>query len=152
MNPFDSLKRASGKLQMKRYLLMLLAAISCALPCARADAAPKFTGSWETGQAKDRSFSLDLAQTGNRISGYHTAIALKGRRIDAVLPEDGEPSIKGSVNGIQARVQFRSGYSDATGTATITLQGKMLVWRIISSTPGHFLPDRATLYRQKTKK
>ena len=134
---------------MKRILLRIQLIITCSLICACATDNSKFTGRWGTKDKKDGDFTIDLVQTDNQIQGYHSAVALHGNRIDAVLPEEGKPSIAGTVIDNIASVQFRSGYSSATGDATITHQNNKLVWTINSSTPGHYFPGSAVLYPQK---
>jgi len=111
-----------------------------------------FTGSWESKNTKGISLDLDLKQTGNKIEGYHVAVVLNTRshHTDAVLPEDGRPSITGTVSGSKASVLFTS-ENEATGTATITLQGNKIEWTILSSSSGHLLPKHATLYRRMEK-
>src|SRR5438874_6600535 len=80
---------------------------------ALASDSPSFTGSWDAPDSAASAFSLDLVQTGNRIKGYHTAIAHRGKRIDAVLPSEGAPSITGTASGGVARVRFQSGYNES---------------------------------------
>jgi len=133
---------------MTRKLLILLLAYLLAFMNATAHGAPGFTGSWDSKENGDFAFSLDLTQKGNRLEGYHSAVALHGRRLDAVLPSDGPPSIVGIISGGVAKVRFQSGYSDATGEATITLHGNKLEWKITGSSGVHYLPESCVLYRQ----
>jgi hypothetical protein len=133
---------------MTRNLLIFLLVCLVAFMNATAHGAPSFTGSWASKANGDFEFSLDLTQKGNRLEGYHTAVALHGRRIDAVLPSDGPPSVAGIISGGVAEVHFQSGYSDATGEATISLHGNKLEWKIIKSSGAHYLPESCVLYRQ----
>ena len=111
-----------------------------------------FTGSWGSKADDAVAFSLDLTQAGNHIEGYHSAVAQHGNRIDAVTPDDGQPSITGDVSEGVAHLRFRSGYSDATdaatGEATITISGNTLEWKITKSSGVHYLPTSSTLYRR----
>ena len=112
-----------------------------------------FTGSWDSPNGNVSDFSLDLVQTGNRIQGYHTAIAHRGKRIDAVLPSDGTPSITGTVSGGVAHVHFQSGYDESSsGEAVLTLRGNKLEWKITKSSGIHYFPMSCVLRRQKNNR
>jgi len=108
-----------------------------------------FTGSWSAQESPDFSFSLILTQVGDKITGYHIAIAHHGNRIDAVLPKEGDPSIIGTISKGIAHVRFKSGYSDATGEAQIVFKKDLLEWSIIQKSPGDcYIPQTSTLYRE----
>lgn len=110
------------------------------------EASTNFGGEWHWEHA-DSDFTLTLEQHGTNLTGRHEAVAMQGGRVDSVEPED-PPSIQGTVSGNSATVHFSSGYSDATGTARLTLQGDKLQWKILSSEGGeHWLPDTALLVR-----
>ena len=111
-----------------------------------------FTGAWDSKETENSSFYLELVQKGSHIAGYHICIVLHSHRTDAVLPTEGEPSIQGNVSGNMAHVKFRSGYSDATGEATILIQGDTIFWKITKSSPGHYFPKNEVLYRRKPNK
>jgi hypothetical protein len=103
---------------MTRSLLILLFLCCGAL----AGDGVNFAGSWDAPVNDVSAFSLDLTQTGNRITGYHTAIAHRGKRIDSVLPDEGRPSITGTITGGVAHVRFQSGYDESgRGEAVLTL-------------------------------
>jgi hypothetical protein len=106
-----------------------------------------FAGVWDFNAGKASSFTLELTQVGNHIEGYHTAIAHRGNRIDAILPKEGKPSITGYLVADVAHIHFRSGYSDATGEATLTLKGNKLEWTITRSSGAHYLPASCILRR-----
>ena len=93
---------------MTRSLLILLFLCCGAL----AGDGVNFAGSWDAPVNDVSAFSLDLTQTGNRITGYHTAIAHRGKRIDSVLPDEGRTSITGTITGGIAHVRFQSGYDE----------------------------------------
>jgi hypothetical protein len=115
-----------------------------------ADESASFTGSWDGPNDAASAFSLDLTQTGNRIAGYHSAIALRGHRIDAVLPKEGPPSISGTVIGGVARVRFQSAYDESgKGEATLTLRKGKLEWKITKSSGIHYFPTSCILHRSR---
>jgi len=99
-----------------------------------------FSESWDSKGTENSSFSLELVQKGNHIEGYHICVALHSHRTDAVLPTEGEPSIQENVRGNMAHVKFRSGYSDASGEATISIQEDTIFWKITKSSLGHYSP------------
>lgn len=137
---------------MNRFLLSLF--FLCSAICAHANDSVNFTGTWDDTNAKNISFTLFLTQKGKYIEGYHEAIVLytRAQHIDSILPKDGKPSITGKISGSKASVKFQSGYSDATGTATIQLKGNKLVWTLIStSSPVHYFPKYAVLSRKNEK-
>ena len=112
----------------------------------------EFAGSWDYSVSDVFAFSLDLTQSGDRIEGYHIAIARSGKRVDAILPNEDKPSITGNVASGVASISFRSGYSDATGTAKLTRKGKKLLWKITGSTGAHYLPISCVLHRVRATK
>jgi hypothetical protein len=135
---------------MTRSLLILLVFCFGISAESLADEIVNFAGSWDAPSSDVSAFSLDLTQTGNRIRGYHTAIAHRGKRIDAVLPSEGPPSITGIVTGGVAHIKFRSGYNDTgSGEALLTFRGNKLEWKITKSSGAHYFPESSVLFRQK---
>jgi hypothetical protein len=132
---------------MPALLAMLIYALATARD-ALASGTKDFTGSWEASSGGAGSFALTLTQTGSSVQGYHSAVAHRGNRIDAVLPDAAKPSITGSVVADIATVTFRSGYSSATGEATLTRSGDKLVWKITKSSGTHYLPSVSILHRR----
>jgi len=137
------------RLLVKNFITLITLAVGllAILPPAglAADAKTPFTGAWAAKTTEHSAFSLQLTQKGDQLEGYHSAVAQKGNRIDSALPGEDRPSIKGTiVNGV-ALVQFRSGYSEATGNATLTLKDGKLEWKITKSSGVHYLPDTAVL-------
>ena len=130
-----------------RSILTILFFLTPMIAGSSATGKEAFTGSWDFNAGNASSFSLELTQTGNRVQGYHTAIAHRGNRIDAVLPKEGKPSITGDVVAGVAHIHFRSGYSDATGDATLTLKGNKVEWTITRSSGAHYLPASCILRR-----
>ena len=109
-----------------------------------------FAGSWDAPVNDVSAFSLDLTQTGNRITGYHTVIADRGNRIDSVLPDEGRPSITGTITGGVAHVRFQSGYDESgRGEAVLILRDNKLEWKITKSSGIHYFPMSSVLSRQK---
>ena len=108
-----------------------------------------FTGSWSAPESATSTFSLDLTQHDHRLSGYHSAVARGGKRVDAVLPSEGSPSITGTVSGRVAHVHFQSGYDpESHGEALLTLRRDgTLTWKVTSSVGAFYLPAAATLHR-----
>jgi hypothetical protein len=145
---------------MRARLLLALALTACAIAAppqqqkapATAVAAPNLTGSWSWSQGEE-SLDLVLKQEDGKITGYHNAVGQRGMKVDEVAEDSGEPSIKGEVKGSVATVTFRSGFPDATGhgTATLTLRGGFLYWRIVESKGEHYLPLKARLAPLKRK-
>jgi hypothetical protein len=134
-----------------RFSFLLAAMVLAFAAPAPAAPPPDFTGAWNGPNSDDYTFGFDLKQVGDQVTGYHNAVARHGNRVDAVLPEDGPPSITGTVSGKVAQVHFRSGYKeDAGGDAVMTLQRDgSLSWKITNSTGGHWLPESMVLQREK---
>ena len=105
-----------------------------------------FTGLWADEGNDVRAFSLDLKQNGNQITGYHSAVALRGSRIDAILPSEESPSIAGFIENGVALVWFKSGYGGGGGgRAILSLAGNQISWRIVGSYGVHYFPSASTL-------
>ena len=130
--------------------LFLLVAFCAALHASAARAA-SFAGTWSDAYHEGGAFILQLTQAGNRVRGYHVSVAARGKRIDAALPEDGPPSITGTISAETAHVHFRSGYRDdgSGGEALLTFRGDKLEWKIIKSSGAHYFPKSAILSRQR---
>lgn len=118
---------------------------------AQADAtasskAASLSGEWRW-EHDGSTFTLVLKQTGNKLSGHHDSSSSNGARVDTVAP-DAAPSIEGTVSGNIANVHFKSGYSDARGNATLTLEDGKLHWKIGKVSGGEYwLPEDAILAR-----
>jgi len=126
---------------MTRSLLILLFLCCGAL----AGDGVNFAGSWDAPVNDVSAFSLDLTQTGNRITGYHTAIAHRGKRIDSVLPDAGRPSITGTITGGVAHVRFQSGYDESgRGEAALTLRDHEVFWYSLLSNVICLVPPEKT--------
>ncbi|HEX3046284.1 MAG TPA: hypothetical protein VHY08_16120 [Bacillota bacterium] len=113
--------------------------------------AADLSGEWSNNSVKFYFFSLTLTQTCDNLNGYHSGATANATRIDAVIPDDGNPSIFGTVQGKSAKVKFKSGYSEAAGEALITLKdADTLSWKIINVTDDEFyIPEEALLKRDK---
>ena len=134
---------------MRLRLLPTFFVLCCVASVVAAEPLP-FTGSWDASESAASSFSLDLAQHGRHLSGYHSAVARDGKRVDAVLPTESSPSITGTVSGKVAHVRFQSGYDpDGHGEALLTLRRDgTLAWRVTRSVGAFCLPEVAILHHQ----
>ena len=75
-----------------------------------------------------------------------SAVALRGSRIDAILPSEESPSIAGFIENGVALVWFKSGYGDGGGgRAILSLAGNQISWRIVGSYGVHYFPSASTL-------
>ncbi len=134
---------------MTRLLFLLIFLVFGCLAHVVAADPLLFTGSWEASESATSSFSLDLTQHGHHLSGYHSAVARGGKRVDAVEPAEGAPSITGTVSGGVAHVHFQSGYApESHGEALLTLRRDgTLTWKVTQSVGAFYLPATATLHR-----
>jgi hypothetical protein len=88
---------------------------------------PLFDGRWVWSE-KSSVCMIDLTQTGRTVTGYHSCTAFNGKRIDTILPDDDNgPSISGIIEGVQAKVIIRSGYSGAIASAEILHRGSHMI-------------------------
>lgn len=114
-----------------------------------------FTGSWEY-EKDGYSFTLDLVQSGSKITGSHCGVTLDATRVDCgMVDNEGETSITGTVSGKAATVTWTSFYSEVSGTARITHRGDLIDWKITklpSKEGDFFLAMEATLKRVREKK
>ena len=124
-----------------------------------------FAEFWEGTLAEARRHPLDLTVRGDSIVGRHCAVTKNATRVDCSAEEttgdaseDSSPSIRGTFDGADARVHFESYYgvdsamNPIGGTATMTLDGDRLAWKIVDFTPGDFyLPMQATLKRERKR-
>jgi hypothetical protein len=110
-------------------------------------AAP-FSGKWQWKHGQE-ALTLNLRQSGSRLTGWHAAIGQGGLRVDEAAP-DQPPSIEGMINGETAEVTFRSTYpgSSAHGHATLKLRGGALYWHVVDTDGEEYLPDSARLTRR----
>lgn len=99
-------------------------------------------GHWEDAVT---GLSLDLYQDWKNIYGHHTIVAQGGNKIDTL-----DVSINGSLQGKVATVQFKSSFTNDTGTAQITyIDVNTIQWKIIDPPDGeYYLPAEATLTRK----
>lgn len=99
-------------------------------------------GHWEDAVT---GLSLDLYQDWKNIYGKHLIVAQGGNKIDTL-----DVSIDGILRGQVADVQFKSAFTDSTGTAQITyIDVNTITWKIITPPDGeYYLPAEATLTRK----
>lgn len=109
---------------------------------AEYNAAFSLDGQWEDTAT---NFNLELYQEWKTIYGNHAVVAQGGDKIDAL-----DVSIEGSLQGKVATVQFKSAFTNDTGTAQITfVDVNTIQWKIIDPPDGeHYLPAEATLTRR----
>lgn len=105
-----------------------------------------FMGTWSSsGQGRDLLIQVTNVAEGSLIASHDAAFG-GGTRIDKK-----KNSIEGMINGKSVDVSWKSGYSKASGRATMTmLDDNRIQWRITSiTTQGeHYLPQEAILVRQ----
>ena len=99
-------------------------------------------GHWEDAAT---GFILDLGQDWKNIYGGHTIATQGGNKIDSL-----EASISGVLKGKTVDVQFKSSFTNETGTAQITyVDVNTILWKIITPPNGeYYLPAEATLTRK----
>jgi hypothetical protein len=105
-----------------------------------------FSGAWN--YSNDYlSFTLDLTQNGNLITGNHCAVADSANIIDCHNPEDDDKTISGVINGDSILVTFKSEYCLKQGTAIIKkITANRIQWFITKEPDGlSYLPDSVVL-------
>lgn len=105
-----------------------------------------FSGVWHW-SASGATFTLNLIQKNDSLSGYHCAVAQNGNRIDC--QPNHETTIQGMILRDSAIVTFKSLYSRKYGTAIIRkTESGSLFWKIsIPPSDQYFLPDSVILTR-----
>ena len=91
---------------------------------------PAFDGVWAGGVGNDSTLTLQLAESGNRITGSYCYISQRGNRIDC--PEDDEHNLSGTVAGNRANVEFNSSFGGAGGRAVLEIKGSEMEWRLVT--------------------
>jgi len=95
-----------------------------------------FTGGWVSDNKTSDSFSLNITQLNNIITGYHCGTADNGNFIDCSFEDK---SINGIVKGDSALITFISSYCDKPGTAIIKkINPNQIQWKIINKPDGPF--------------
>lgn len=106
---------------------------------------PAFDGVWTGGVGNDSTLTLQLAESGNRITGSYCYISQRGNRIDC--PEEDERNLSGTIAGNRADVEFNSSFGGAGGRAVLEIKGSEMEWRL--ATPpqkgNDYTPLRYTL-------
>ena len=137
---------------MKKLLLlpvMLLIIFACAA-FMQPQAKPDFAGNWEwVKNSEAATFSLELKQKGNELTGSYCAVANSGNRIDCGMDEGDACKVTGTINGNMATVKYTSCYSGKTATATITYLAdkERMLWEGKPTSAG-YVPVKAELKRQ----
>lgn len=115
-----------------------------------------FTGLWRTEEGADSASSLNLIQSGHKITGIYSAGTLPGNGADAVRPDQGTSSVvgiikEGSTQG-SAILNLGDGENKATGTVSIIdlkADQETIEWKMITSAPEVNFPQTALLHREK---
>ncbi|WP_419812801.1 hypothetical protein [Bacterioplanoides sp.] len=126
---------------MKKCLLLSLIFISQSLFSQE----QKALWVWQ-GNTSEHTFSITLSKSENGYSGTYCAIGMAGRRTDcsANSAETFSTALSGEI------FEFKTNYSRALGTASITLIGEELHWEIIKAPNGeHYAPKEALLKRHQ---
>lgn len=109
---------------MKRLSLLLLFVSCGSMAC--------MTGHWEDVD-KSNSFTIDLIQTGEHVSGKYCFITNNGNRIDCAEKDD-EDNISGDIKNGIANLQFESTFG-GVGIAVAKISNNKLVYTISDKTP-----------------
>ena len=107
-----------------------------------------FEGEWEY-HDNEIDFGIHLYQKGDHLIGWHSGSTKNGDRTDTAVDGEGEPSIKGLIEGKTALVTVHSAYSDALLKVKLTLRGKHLDWQTVEVLEDgeRYMPEKATLNR-----
>ena len=97
---------------------------------ANSQSRPAFDGVWAGGVGNDSTLTLQLAESGNRITGSYCYISQRGNRIDC--PEDDEHNLSGTIAGNRANVEFNSSFGGAGGRAVLEIKGSEMEWRLVT--------------------
>lgn len=90
------------------------------------------TGHWEQ-IGKSNSFTMDLFQTGNHVTGKYCFITNNGDRIDCAENDD-DDNIHGDIKNGVADIKFESTF-DGKGTASAEIKNNKLIYTIKDKTP-----------------
>ncbi|MBG0666853.1 hypothetical protein I4P15_00020 [Enterobacter roggenkampii] len=91
---------------------------------------PVFDGVWAGGVGNDSTLTLQLAESGNRVTGSYCYISQRGNRIDC--PEEDERNLSGTIAGNRANVEFNSSFGGAGGRAVLEIKGSEMEWRLVT--------------------
>jgi hypothetical protein len=111
-----------------------------------------FVGSWDWKQkGKSLEFGIDIKQVADSLTGQLCGITLNGKRIDCATDDDRSFSVPLPTQN-SFICTFTSAYSMEQGTASITLDGQNLIWKIIKAPNGeYYFPKIARLTKTKAK-
>lgn len=107
------------------------------------------TGHW--GKVDQSStFTIDLVQTDNHISGKYCFITNNSSRIDCAEKDD-DDNIKGDIKNGEAKIQFESAFG-GNGTAVAKISKNKLIYTIEDKEPfvqaSMSVPDEIALSRK----
>ena len=108
---------------------------------------PAFDGVWTGGVGNDSTLTLQLAESGNRITGSYCYISQRGNRIDC--PKEDERNLSGTIAGNRADVEFNSSFGGAGGRAVLEIKGSEMEWRLVTPPQkgNDYTPLRYTLHK-----
>jgi len=89
------------------------------------------TGHWEK-IGKSNSFTIDLVQTDNHITGKYCFITNNGNRMDCAEKDD--DNVHGDVRNGVADIKFESTF-DGEGTASAEIKNNKLIYTVKDKTP-----------------
>lgn len=107
---------------MKKIILALLFASSSSIA--------SMTGHWVQ-MGKSNSFTIDLVQTGNHVTGKYCFITNNGNRIDCAEDDD---NVHGDIKNGIADIKFKSTF-DGEGTASLEIINNKLIYTLRDKTP-----------------
>ncbi|NLS54065.1 hypothetical protein [Hafnia alvei] len=129
---------------MKKYLFALLFISFGSMAC--------FGGHWES-ESKTSTFTIDLTETGNHISGKYCFITNNGNRIDC-SEQDDDDNIRGTVTNGKAQVSFDSTFG-GTGKASLIIKNDDLIYYIKDKKPfveeNMSVPDKIVMKKKSPK-
>lgn len=107
------------------------------------------TGHWENVDSSS-TFTIDLVQTENHVSGKYCFITNNGNRIDCAEKDD-DDNIKGEIKNGEAKIQFESTFG-GDGTATAKMSKNRLIYTIEDKAPfvqaNMSVPDKIELSKK----
>lgn len=108
-----------------------------------------FSGKWHGEENSASTFSLQLSQQNNKLSGSWCFITQGGNRIDC--PDEQQQNLAGEVKDNVATITFNSTFGGVNGKATLTISGETLQWRMIQPPVNgdYYAPERYTLIKER---
>lgn len=110
---------------------------------------PGFSGKWQGEGDAASTFSLQLSQQNNKLTGSYCFITQGGKRIDC--PDEQQQNLSGEIKNNIANITFNSTFGGVEGKATLTLSGEKLQWRMTRPPVNgdYYAPEHYTLVRDR---